>query len=337
MELSRILDAHVPAGVTAGLAVLAAPGGRPEAAWTPPDEAREPAFLIYSITKTILAALVLQLAEDERLSLDDRVARWFPEVPTAITVRHLLNHTAGIPDYRGLRAYHDSVRASPSTPWAFERFAAETLGRALSFAPGTGWGYSNAGYMLLKRIVERTAGMSFACLVAERIARPLGLERTFVAESVGDLASLAPAASRRVTIGEAPVDVRGVYHPGWVSHGVVASTPSDIARVFDALAAGRLVSTDSVAAMTACVPVEVPRDDPTVVAMNVSTPGYGLGVMGEAPRGARWGHSGGGPGYGASAFHAADLGGLSVCAMAASEGLEAVRIVAAVLRRAAER
>src|SRR5262249_31732077 len=164
--------------------------------WTP--EARdEPAFLAYSVTKTFTSVLVLKLCDEGRLSLNDRLARWYPRIDRApnISLRQLLNHTAGIPDYGGIAAYHEGVRSGPSQPWSFERFAAETFDKGLLFEPGHGWAYSNPGYMLVKRILEEVTGQSYRTLVAEYIARPLRLRRTFVAESIEDLATLAPGTS----------------------------------------------------------------------------------------------------------------------------------------------
>src|SRR5204863_4509079 len=157
----------------------------------------EPAFLAYSVTKIFTSALVLKLCDEGRLSLNDRLARWYAEIDGAsnITVRQLLNHTAGIPDYGGIAAYHESVRTNPSQPWSFERFAAETFDRGLLFEPGRGWAYSNPGYMLVKRIIESVTGDSYRTLIAERIAGPLGLRRTFVPESVADLTTLAAGMS----------------------------------------------------------------------------------------------------------------------------------------------
>jgi D-alanyl-D-alanine carboxypeptidase len=214
-------------------------------------------------------------------------------------------------------------------PWTFERFAAETFDRGLRFDPGTGWAYSNPGYMLLKHIVEAVAGRLFADLVAERIAGPLGLARTFVPASVEDMRSLAPATSRALADDGAPRDVREHYHPGWVSHGVVASTPSDIARFLHALFRGRTVSADSLREMTTLVRVRTEPDDHA----SWTEPSYGLGIMADpASRwGRAWGHNGGGPGYNASAFHAPDLGGVSVCAICAEEGGSAERLVFAAL------
>jgi D-alanyl-D-alanine carboxypeptidase len=262
--------------------------------------------------------------------------RWCPSVAASdrISLRRLLDHTAGLPDYGGLPAYHAAVREHPSRPWSFERFAAETFDRGLAFEPGTGWAYSNPGYMLLKRIAEAVGEASFARLVADRVARPLGLGRTFVAESAADLANLAPAPSRAVTPDGAARDVRACYHPGWVSHGVVASTPSDVARFLDALFGGRVVSGASLAEMTALVPVPADAREPRA---GWGRPGYGLGLMGDAesPWGRLWSHNGGGPGYLASAFHAPDLGA-TVCAMGALEGaLDPEVLVRAALDRVA--
>ena len=316
---------------SAGLAVVTREATAPAVAWIPATAREEPGYLAYSITKTLTAALVLSLRDAGRVALDDRLARWFPRIDRAerISLRQLLDHTAGIPDYGGLAAYHAAVRASPSAPWTFERFAAETFDRGLRFDPGTGWAYSNPGYMLLKRILEEVAGRSFADLVAERIAGPLGLTRTFVPGSVADLRALAPAPSRALADDGEMRDVREHYHPGWVSHGVVASTPSDVARFLHALFRGQLVSAASLREMTTLVRVPTEPGDPA----QWTEPSYGLGIMADpASRWGRvWGHNGGGPGYNTSAFHAPDLGGASVCAMCAREGGSAEQLVLAVL------
>ena len=306
----------------AACSVIASAGAEPQSCHVP-ELQREPSFLAYSITKTFTAALLLRLCEAGRLGLEDPLARWFPDITSArhIPLRRLLNHTGGIPDYGPLRAYHNAVRVSPSVPWSFERFAEETFGKGLLFDPGQGWAYSNPGYMLLKRIVEETAGASFRALVAELIAAPLGLERTFVPESVQDLAGLAPASSTFLSPDGTPRDVRTHYHPGWVSHGVVASTPSEIVRFVSGLFQGRFLSPVWLAAMTELVDIDAGaasgERDP---GRRWVRPGYGLGLMGDpaSPWGLTLGHDGGGPGYSTSVFHAPSLG-VTACVMAAIE------------------
>jgi len=338
-RLSEILNAAVETGSVAGVAIAAGAGAQPQAVWLPATSRDEPAYLAYSITKTFTAALILELCEHAQLGLDDRLATWCPGVPHAdrISLRRLLNHTAGIPDYGAVRAYHEDVKSSPSTPWSFERFAAETFDKGLWFDPGQGWAYSNPGYMLLKRVAEDVTGASYRDLISERIVRPCGLRRTFVAESIDDLAALAPGTSRALSSDGSPRDVRVHYHPGWVSHGVVTSTASELVRFLDGLFRGELLSRHSLAQMTELVLVPTDPSDASSeqdLSSRRGKPSYGLGLMGDpaSPWGLAVGHNGGGPCYSASAFHAFDLGGASVCAMGAiEEGFNAEGVVFDVL------
>lgn len=306
---------------TASVSVLLHEGADLQTFWGP-ESNEEPAYLVYSLTKTVLATLVLMLCEEEELNLDAPLATWFPHIAHAehISLRQLLNHTAGIPDYGGIHAYQESVRSSPSIPWSFERFAAETFEKGLLFEPGKGWAYSNPGYMLVKRIAEAVAGVSLRTLVLERIVVPLGLQRTFVPETLGDLSSLAPGTSSGLAPDHSPRDVRTHYHPGWVSHGVVASTSSDVVRFLDALFRGRILSQQSLDQMCELVIVPGAPSAATNPLSRWGRPSYGLGLMGDpkSPWGLVLGHNGGGPCYNASAFYAADLGA-SVCVLGAIE------------------
>ena len=312
------LRSRLPDRAVAGIAVVRGASAECSAAWLPDTSSEEPAFLVYSITKSFIAALALMLQEEARLCLDDPLARWFPEVPAAdrISLRALLRHTAGVPDYGGLLAYHDAVRRSPGEPWSVGEFGRHTWERGLLFEPGTGWAYSNPGYLLVKRVLERVADESFAGLVERRIGRRLGLERTFVPESIEALGCLALAMSTLLSPSHEPRDVRRSYHPGWVSHGVVSSTPSEVVRFLHALFSGRIVGESAIDELTTLVPVpEAPA--------HWRKPSYGLGVMAdpESPYGPLFGHGGEGPGYRASAFHAPRIapGGATVCVLAGLE------------------
>ena len=101
-------------------------------------------LLVYSVTKTYLAVLCLRL----ELELDAPVSTWIDDgrLPAA-TLRQLLHHTSGIPDYAGLPAYANAVRTSPSQPWDDEELLARALAQGLDFEPGAGWAYSNTGYL----------------------------------------------------------------------------------------------------------------------------------------------------------------------------------------------
>ncbi len=129
-------------------------------------------FDIASIRKQFVAAAVLLLVEEGRLSLSDDVHKHVPELPDyghKITLDHLLTHTSGLRDWVPLRN------------WANGSYDAMTMilrQRGLNFAPGEEWSYSNSGYVLLTEIVARTSGMSFSEFARKRLFEPLGMKNT---------------------------------------------------------------------------------------------------------------------------------------------------------------
>ena len=125
-----------------------------------------------SIRKQFVAAAILLLVEEGRLSLSDDVHKYIPELPDyghTITLDHMLTHTSGLRDWIPLRN------------WANGSYDAMTMilrQRALNFAPGEEWSYSNSGYVLLTEIVARTSKMSFAEFARKRLFEPLGMKAT---------------------------------------------------------------------------------------------------------------------------------------------------------------
>lgn len=255
---------------------------------------------IYSVTKTLIATVILQLVEQTALDLDTPITSYLAELPLppSITVRRLLNHTGGVPDYGGLAAYSAALTADPTQPWTAAEFLARTLPSGPVFPPGEGWRYSNIGFLLLRLLIERHTQRSLHAVLHERIFVPLGLQHTFVAESLADASALTPGYSTELSSDGALIDIRPLYHPGWVSHGVVVSTALELARILDAVFAGRLLRASSRAAMFEAVPV--PIEHPFF-----QQPAYGLGVMidRQSRHGVIVGHGGGGPGYVAGALH----------------------------------
>jgi CubicO group peptidase (beta-lactamase class C family) len=124
-----------------------------------------------SIGKQFTAALVLRLAASDRLRLEDPIRRYLPEGPPAwdsITVRHLLTHTSGIPDYT------DSV-VDLHREYTEDDLVRVAAGLTPLFRPGERWSYSNTGYVLLGTIVRRVAGVFYGDLLRQEIFAPLGL------------------------------------------------------------------------------------------------------------------------------------------------------------------
>ncbi len=275
-----------------------------------PDDAR---FYIYSITKTLLAALTLQLVERDRIGLDLPVQEYLTDYPltTPMTVRQVLNHTAGLPDYGGMPEYSAAVRANPERAWSSDDFLERTLVRGLQFPPGDRWSYSNIGYLTIKLLVERVTNLTLRDLVSRQIVEPLGLVATTVAETLDDTGGLTPGFSGWIDPDGPVVDVSPRYHPGWVSHGVVISTAPELAQIIDALFDGGLVAPDLLPQMLA--PVRVPFDHPLF-----SEPSYGLGMMIDpgSVYGVVAGHGGGGPGYSTGTLHFPDVGGRRITTVA---------------------
>ena len=132
-----------------------------------------------SLSKPFTAAAVMMLAERHRLSYDDRIAKYFPELPAALgaaTIRQLLNHTSGIPDYSDLNVEHPGM------------LNAEVLNSLRKvdkplFPPGERYQYSNSGYVLLGLIVERVSGKPLSLYLQDEIFKPLSMKNSFVLTS----------------------------------------------------------------------------------------------------------------------------------------------------------
>ena len=119
---------------------------------------RDTVFEIGSITKQFTATLILQLAEDNKLKLDDKVRRHLPGAPVAwngVTLRHLLNHTSGITNYNSLPGFEVSKKLK------MDGFLKAIGGHRLMYAPGEGWSYCNTAYNALGYVIERATGKSY--------------------------------------------------------------------------------------------------------------------------------------------------------------------------------
>jgi D-alanyl-D-alanine carboxypeptidase len=206
----------------------------------------ETLFGIGSVTKSFVAALVLDLAEEGVLSVDDRLSRWLPDYPGAagITLRQLLNHTSGVPDYPdGLRRAMDE---RPFARWSPERVLAFTGGS--DFEPGRRWSYSNTGYNLLGLIVERATGSTVGHELERRLLDPLGLDSLQLQDGDAITGRAARAYSDSDRDGErdaSPTGASLVPSPAratatWTA-GAMIGTAADVARWADALFGGRVL------------------------------------------------------------------------------------------------
>jgi CubicO group peptidase (beta-lactamase class C family) len=144
--------------------------------------APEMVLRIGSVTKQFTAVAVLLLASEGRLDLDAPLRVWlrdYPEPGAAATLRQLLTHTAGIPDYTNDPGFWKTACLDRGP----DELIAGWKDKPLDFPPGTGWNYSSSGYILLGRVIEAASGRTYARFLEERIFGPLGLKRTFYDEA----------------------------------------------------------------------------------------------------------------------------------------------------------
>lgn len=151
------------------------------------------AFLLGSITKQFTAMAIMILQERGKLSYDDPLSKFFPEFPSyaqEITIRRLLNHVAGFPEYDDLFVASGKInknwpRSSKSRRSEFEPTARDALAllaqvKKLRFMPGEKFEYSNSGYVILAQIVEKVSGERFSRFLEQNIFKPLRMKRTLL-------------------------------------------------------------------------------------------------------------------------------------------------------------
>ncbi|MFJ7330788.1 serine hydrolase domain-containing protein [Streptomyces cyaneofuscatus] len=231
-------------------------------------------FRIGSISKTFVATVVLQLAAEGRLSLDDTAEQWLPGVVhghhhdgARVDIRMLLNHTSGIFNYTDDQEALNRHETHPP-----ESLVQIAMSHPPTFTPGSGWAYSNTNYVLAGMIIERASGRAIAEEITERISRPLGLAGTYLPRG-SDPTIHGPHSRHYTKLFQA--DPGAPVHDAteldssmfWAAGGMI-STAGDLSRFFRALLGGRILPADQQRDMFTTVPT---RDW-------IPNAAYGLGV-----------------------------------------------------------
>ncbi|HJS50049.1 MAG TPA: serine hydrolase domain-containing protein [Gaiellaceae bacterium] len=286
-ELGTLLDRVVAAGAPGVLVVLREDGHVRTEARGFADRSRssrmhaDRRFRIGSVTKTFVATLVLRLAENGTLGLEDTVERWLPGVVPggqAITVRHLLAHTAGLFDYVG----DDRVVGDRERRWTPRELVALAVAHAPERSPsGRSFAYSSTNYIVLGLIAEKAGRAPLDRQLRERLFEPLGLHSTSFVPGVirGRHVHGHLAPSRQGIITGPPRDTSD--EPAWWTWaaGGIVSTADDLQRFFAALLTGRVLGPALLRQMETLVPAGRLR--------------YGLGIAAVPTScGSAWGHSG---------------------------------------------
>lgn len=243
---------------------------------------------IGSNTKTFVATVVLQLVQEGSVVLDEPVATYLPGLlhgegidGSRITVRQLLQHTSGLPEYTDTMVVNQDVFEKREDHISPRDVIDVALGKPAAFEPGARFSYTNTNYLVLGLLIEKVTKRTLNEQIDQRIVQPLGLVNTYM-----------PLPGERTFRGEHPQgyhrDAQGnlsditEMDPSWAwAAGSMISTPGELNTFFQALLDGTLLSAESLAEMQ------------TTVATGQEGDEYGLGVIRKSLScGEVWGHGG---------------------------------------------
>ncbi|WP_349292175.1 serine hydrolase domain-containing protein [Noviherbaspirillum sp. L7-7A] len=213
------------------------------------------------------------------------------------TLRQLLRHQAGLPDYGVLPAYHAAVNRGDA-PWSEEIMLERVEAQRLRHKPGSAWSYSNIGYCYVRHLIERSAGEEFGIALQRLVLHPLGLKQVQLARTKYDL--------NGVEMGEVIA-----YDPRWVYHGLLVGPLGDATLLLHRLMTENLLRKDLLIAMLDGETLGGP-----IAGRPWLSPGYGLGVMAGKVNGGLSvaGHTGSGPGSCIAVYRDIRSGTQSCCA-----------------------
>jgi D-alanyl-D-alanine carboxypeptidase len=306
--LQGVLDEALAIGTFPGaIARVITPDGVWEGAvgTAGPDDDAAPAAgditRVGSITKTMTGTVLLQLVGEGKVSLDDTLSTYIPDIPNGdvATLRQVADMTSGIPSYSTNEEWQKEYFGNPETQFTPQQLVDFTVTLPVSFAPGEGWEYSNSNYILIGLIIEQVTGQPIAEVFEERLFGPLGMTNTAYADPDGSVLP-SPHLSGITEQGQpAGTTANATYWSPTVASmaGQVSSTLDDLEKWGHALFTGEGILTPEMQ--------QVRRDSIlTSPPPNTATAGYGIAL---GDRDGWWGHTGEIPGFNTALFHNYDL------------------------------
>ena len=249
----------------------------------------------WSFTKLVIDTAALKLVELGSLDLDS------PLSGRPFTLRQLLQHEAGLPDYGRLASYHSAVQGVEE-PWPADEIIARTVEAYPSWPPGTRWSYSNIGYYYIGQLIVEAARKGLDEALDTLALARAGVRRARLASSKADLETvqMGPASGN---------------DPRWVLHGLLVGPIAEAATFLQRLLSGAILNESTLAEMLRVRPLPQFRNGLW------NHPAYGLGIMGawDGPK-TPCGHSGEGPGSGIAVYGKVTDGDVSVTACWESPG-----------------
>ena len=292
-----LVDAGFPAALAAvtkadGSTVGVAVGkGNLETGEAPPLDGE---VRIGSNTKTFVAVVILQLVQEGKITLDEPIETYLPGLlhgegidGTKITVRQLLQHTSGLPEYTDTVPGETDIFQIRDNYYSTRDLLDVALSKPAAFEPGSQFTYTNTNYIVLTLLAEKVTHRPLAEQITQRITEPLGLTHTYYpGPGEEDIRGTHPHGYHRNSQGELE-DITRKDPSEAGGAGAMISTPSELGTFIQATFNGTLLTQDSIAEMKKTVDTGRPNR------------GYGLGIfsMSLSCGGEAWGHTGGFPGY----------------------------------------
>ena len=209
---------------------------------------KESAFQIASVSKQFTAAAIVILYERDLLQLTDSVTKYFPEFPYKdVTIKHLLNHTAGLPKYFWVAEHKWEEKNPPSNREMMDLL--EVTNTPRFFRAGRNFDYSNTGYFVLASIVEKITGLTYADFVKQNIFEPLGMKNSYVYSYKYDTIRENHLTGYRLYKGWRHLKIRGTVNDAIVGDKNVYANTEDLYKWNYGLNNGMLLSKESLALM----------------------------------------------------------------------------------------
>jgi CubicO group peptidase (beta-lactamase class C family) len=245
-----------------------------------------------AVAISYVSTLLLRLVDEGKVSLDDKISKWLPEVPHSerVTLGQLAQMTSGYVDYViGNTAMNDALYADPFRQWTPEELLAFAVDQPLRYEPGTNWNYAHTNYVLLGLALEKATGESMPKLLSEKVLRPLGLTNTANSDTAEIPSPVLHAftSERREALqipkGTPFYEESTYWNPSWtITHGAIqTSNIYDLEATAVGIGTGKLLSRESYEKMVSTDLQGKTRAQPgcTTCAPMVDGYTYGLGVV----------------------------------------------------------
>ena len=209
-----------------------------------------------AVAISYVSTLLLKLVDEKKVSLDDKLSKWLPEIPHAdrVTLGQLAQMTSGYVDYViGNTEMNDALYANPFRRWTTHDLLQYATTKPLLYAPGTNWNYAHTNYVLLGLALEKATGQDMATLLSDKVLRPLGLTNTVnsITAEIPPPVLHAFSSERRAALqipdGTPFYEETTYWDPSWtITHGAIqTSNIYDLEATARGIGSGQLLTPDS--------------------------------------------------------------------------------------------